>query len=316
MTAPSPEVVRTFVLEYASAGLAARGIAPVNVPDTFDLLAEEVVDSFGLLELIGAVERRFDVSLNFDSVDANELTMLGAFSRFVAESASGSSRPEPISNGPAPLTDLAPVRPSVSDASSARPSFARRLLGTAALSAHRNGVRLRDKVFSATIAGGFRRFGSHSVLQMPIRLVAPERISLGSGAFIGLGSWLQAIGPSDDEAIVIGDGASFAGFTVISAVQSVRIGRNVSLARNVYIADHAHAYDEAGVAVLDQGLTDVGPIEIGDGAWLGENVVVLPNVRIGEGAVIGANSVVTGDIAPFSLAVGSPARVIRRFGST
>ncbi|MGI8933218.1 MAG: hypothetical protein ACR2FS_04005, partial [Phormidesmis sp.] len=47
-------------------------------------------------------------------------------------------------------------------------------------------------------------------------------------------------------------------------------------------------------------------------AWIGDNVIVLPGVRIGEGAVIGAGSVVAKEIPPCSVAVGSPARVIRQ----
>ena len=53
------------------------------------------------------------------------------------------------------------------------------------------------------------------------------------------------------------------------------------------------------------------PITIGDNVWLGGHVIVLPGVTIGDGSVIGAGSVVTGDIPPRSLAVGTPAKVIR-----
>lgn len=53
-----------------------------------------------------------------------------------------------------------------------------------------------------------------------------------------------------------------------------------------------------------------GPITIKDDAWLGTGVVVLPDITIGEGAVVGANSLVTKDVSPYSIVVGSPARVI------
>ena len=80
----------------------------------------------------------------------------------------------------------------------------------------------------------------------------------------------------------------------------------------MYIADHTHAYEDAGVPVLAQGITGIAPVEIGDGAWLGQNVVITPGVRVGRGAVVGANSVVRDDVPDFAVAVGAPARVVRR----
>jgi acetyltransferase-like isoleucine patch superfamily enzyme len=66
--------------------------------------------------------------------------------------------------------------------------------------------------------------------------------------------------------------------------------------------------------VLAQGVDRIAPVEIGDGAWLGENVVVGPGVRIGRGAVVGANAVVLESVPDHAVAVGAPAHVVRRFG--
>ena len=55
------------------------------------------------------------------------------------------------------------------------------------------------------------------------------------------------------------------------------------------------------------------PVSIGSGSWLGHGVVVLPGSRIGKNVAVGANSVVTGDLPDFCVAVGAPARVIRRY---
>ena len=51
---------------------------------------------------------------------------------------------------------------------------------------------------------------------------------------------------------------------------------------------------------------------IGDNCWIGENVIVLPGVHIGDGSIIGAGAVVTHDIPNYSLAVGNPAKVIKK----
>jgi lipopolysaccharide O-acetyltransferase len=114
--------------------------------------------------------------------------------------------------------------------------------------------------------------------------------------------------------LFIGAGTSIAGSAVISAASCVGLGERVLLARNVYIADHMHAYGDISTPVLDQGISRVAPVRIGDGAWLGQNVVIGPGVSIGRGAVIGANSVVLNDVPAYAVAVGAPARVVSKFG--
>jgi lipopolysaccharide O-acetyltransferase len=138
-----------------------------------------------------------------------------------------------------------------------------------------------------------------------------RRIAVGDDVFVGAGSWLQVLEErGTGAALVIGDGTSIAGNCVLSAAESVRLGRKVLLARNVYVSDHMHAY-AGNEAVLEQGITRVAATEIGDGAWLGQNVVVGPGVSIGRGAVIGANSVVLESVPDGAVAVGAPARVVR-----
>ncbi|QKJ21251.1 acyltransferase [Microbacterium hominis] len=97
----------------------------------------------------------------------------------------------------------------------------------------------------------------------------------------------------------------------ISAVRSVVIEEAVGIAAGVYISDHSHSFDRPDVPIRDQPITEARPVRIGRGAWLGQNVVVMPGVTIGAQAVIGANSVVTRDVPPHTVAVGVPARVVR-----
>lgn len=186
-------------------------------------------------------------------------------------------------------------------------------MGARFLRLYRVWVRARSKSFSVLAAGAFASFGERSVLQPPIRLSGEHRIAIGSGVFVGSGSWLQVLEDGPDVALEVGDGTSIAGNCVISAARSVRLGRQVLLARNVYISDHIHAYSDAGRAVLEQGVEQVRGVVIADGAWLGQNVVVCPGVTIGRGAVVGANSVVLDDVPAHSLAVGAPARIVRDF---
>jgi acetyltransferase-like isoleucine patch superfamily enzyme len=187
------------------------------------------------------------------------------------------------------------------------------------VAAYRAFVRMRDKGFSLAVRPGFAAFGPRSVIQLPVRLSGEGLVRVGSDVFVGAGSWIQVLEqeapPGVEPEIVIGDGTSIAGFCVLSAACSIRIGQKVLMARNVYVADHGHAFSDIDAAVLEQGLRDVRPVEIGDGAWLGQNVFVAPGVSIGRGAVVGANSVVLSDVPDYSIAVGVPARIVRTFAA-
>jgi acetyltransferase-like isoleucine patch superfamily enzyme len=190
----------------------------------------------------------------------------------------------------------------------------RRLLSAG--NAYRTWCRVRDKTFSLAISSSFGSFGRDSLIQLPCRLVGEERVAIGDRVFVGSNSWLQVIdSESVDTAIEIGDGTSISGQCVISAVRSIRLHSGVLLARNVYISDHSHAYQDVSRPVMSQGVDKVAPVEIGEGAWLGQNTVVMPGVRIGKGTVVGANSVVTTDIPDYSVAAGAPCRIIKHFGT-
>src|SRR4051794_4336395 len=146
------------------------------------------------------------------------------------------------------------------------------------------------------VSNAFAEFGQASVLQPPIRIAGERRISIGANVFVGSDSWLDVPQPGASVALRIGDGTSISGHCVLSAVSSVKIGRKVLMARNVYVSDHNHRFDDIGAPIIEQGASAPLPVEIGDGAWLGENVVVCPGVSIGAGAVIGANAVVLNDV--------------------
>lgn len=187
----------------------------------------------------------------------------------------------------------------------------RKAVGRAFVGSYRSFVRGRGKAFSLLAGGSFGAFGRSSVIQPPLRLSGEQRISVGDGVFIGPGCWLQVLAPGAGTALRIGNGTSIVGDCVLSAAESIVVGERVLFARGIYVSDHSHAFDDTTRAVLDQGIAEVAPVVIDDGAWLGENVVVCPGVRIGRGAVVGANSVVLDDVPDHAVAVGAPARIVR-----
>ena len=88
-----------------------------------------------------------------------------------------------------------------------------------------------------------------------------------------------------------------------------RIGSYVMFAPNVVISTTGHPLHPS---MRDKGAQFSLPVVIKDHVWIGANVTIMPGVTIGDHSVIGAGAVVTRDIPPFSIAVGSPAKVIRQ----
>ena len=108
--------------------------------------------------------------------------------------------------------------------------------------------------------------------------------------------------------IICGDNVYFNVNCVILDGAKVTIGDNVFFAPNVQIYTANHPLD----AELRKTLENALPISIGNDCWIGGNTVILPGITIGKGCVIGAGSVVTKNIPNNSLAVGNPAKVIRK----
>lgn len=77
--------VRGFVLAEVADQLETAGIDPRNVPDDFDLIAEGVLDSLALIQLIGAIEDRYGLELDFEDLDAELLGVVGPFSKFIED---------------------------------------------------------------------------------------------------------------------------------------------------------------------------------------------------------------------------------------
>ena len=172
---------------------------------------------------------------------------------------------------------------------------------------------LQARTFSRVMARSFLSCGEGTRLVPPLEVYGPKRISIGKHVHVGPGSWFYTA--NEQARLEIGDGTRMSGLCVLSAAARVRLGRAVLLGRNVYVADHTHGVERAGVAVFEQDLEKVSPVEIGDRAWLGQNVVILPGVTVGAGAVVGANSVVGSDVAPRTVVVGAPARKVRELPS-
>jgi acyl carrier protein len=83
MAPTSAATVRDAILERVVEPLAAKGLTPSDVPDSFDLLLEGVIDSFGVVEMIMMLEQRFAIDFDFDELSADDLTKVGAMAEYV-----------------------------------------------------------------------------------------------------------------------------------------------------------------------------------------------------------------------------------------
>ena len=176
--------------------------------------------------------------------------------------------------------------------------------------------RIRARFFTLLIGSQFMEIGRGARVCPPFRFSGLHQICLGEGAIVHRDCWIQTTVSDDKEAsakLRIGAGAGIGMGACISAAREIVIGDYVLMGRNVYISDHAHAFEDVAVPIMNQGLNAIAPVSIGRETWLGQNVVVLPGVTIGRHCVIGANSVVNSSIPDLSVAVGAPARVIKRY---
>lgn len=147
---------------------------------------------------------------------------------------------------------------------------------------------------------GFQEFGAGSVLMNPIMLQGVKRIRIGGHNLFRDGSWL---GCEQGGSITIGEHNYFGYRLHVHAIDPVSIGSRCVFADNVYITSTDHD------RIDRHSVHGTGPVHIGDGVFLGQNVTVLGGVTIGDNATVGAGAVVTRDIPADAIAVGVPARV-------
>ena len=132
-------------------------------------------------------------------------------------------------------------------------------------------------------------------------------IAVGTGVFLGRGTILSC----KDGDIVLGDHTNIGFNCEVFSASSVTVGRHGLFAAYTYLVGGGHEFERADVPVVEQGRSSRG-ITLGDNVWLGTGAKVLDGVRIGNGVVVGAGAVVTEDLPDGAVAVGIPARVVRR----
>lgn len=177
--------------------------------------------------------------------------------------------------------------------------------------------RVRDALFAAKFNAPGLRIGSRPKLR------GLRHITIGRDFSAGDLVWIEAVthylGQSFDPKIDIGNNVVMSSQIHIGAVSSITIGGGTLIGSRVTLIDHNHGvYSGPFQSPPEQApalrpLSRGAPISIGQNVWVGDGAVILPGAKIGAGSIIGANSVVTGSIPESCIAVGAPARPIRRY---
>lgn len=156
--------------------------------------------------------------------------------------------------------------------------------------------------------------GSHSYIDHPLRIDGANSIFLGNGVSIKYKSWIASkpLTGAASSKLVFEDGCIIGHFNHIYATKSIVFHKNVLTADRVYISDNLHGYEDIDIPIKSQPIVQNGMIEIGEGSWIGENVCIT-GASIGKHCVIGANAVVTHDIPDYCVAVGVPAKIVKRY---
>ncbi|MBT2657087.1 CatB-related O-acetyltransferase [Bacillus sp. ISL-18] len=90
------------------------------------------------------------------------------------------------------------------------------------------------------------------------------------------------------------------------------IGKNVMMGPEVLIFNINHEHSRTDTPMCKQGFQKEKYVIIGNDVWIGRRAIILPGVTIGDGCIVGAGSVVSKDVAPYSVVVGNPAKVVKK----
>lgn len=190
-------------------------------------------------------------------------------------------------------------------------------------------AEIRNKYYAAQL----KSMGKNVRIGYGVKIVNPQYISIGDDVLIDDHVTLIARGPGglsigshihindrvyldterEDGYINVHDHVYIGTGTTLFGHYGMEIGEHALLAQNITITPYSHIFEDPDDYIINQG-GHSRKVTIGKDSYLGMNVCVLYSADIGDGSVIGSGSVVVKPIPPYSVAVGNPAKVIRKRG--
>lgn len=163
------------------------------------------------------------------------------------------------------------------------------------------------------VKSSYITIGEKSNIFPPFRIDGGKNISIGKNTNIREYAWLAAYNlTGTTPRLSIGDFSRIGYNSHIICTKSIIIENSVSIANSVYISDNLHTYEDINIPIIQQPISQAGEVLIGEGSWIGEHACII-GAKVGKHCVIGANAVVTRDIPDYSVAVGIPAKVIKKY---
>lgn len=161
------------------------------------------------------------------------------------------------------------------------------------------------------------RFGKGSYIRERAQLGGGKYITIGNNTRIAQQARIMCFDNISNEKLTpkmtIGDNVFMGRNTTILCANEVTIGSNAMFGSYCFISDENHGMDPSDDKRYECQPLQLSKVSIGENCWIGEKAIILPGVSIGDNAIIGAGSVVTRNIPANTIAVGNPARVIKRF---
>ena len=136
-------------------------------------------------------------------------------------------------------------------------------------------------------------------------------IVFGKSVRIGDGVRIQSY--NKDAKLILGDHVYICNRNSFLLGGNISIGENTLIASDILITSENHGNDPESTLPYGSQELICKDVVIGKRCWIGEKAIILPGVTIGEGSIVGAGSVVTKSIPPFSIAVGNPAVVKKKY---
>ncbi len=158
------------------------------------------------------------------------------------------------------------------------------------------------------------KIGKRTFVDPSAQFLGCEKIKIGSRSILSEGCWLNVNDRSGEQLrIVIGDHCFISRRVFMSSGYQIFIGDYCLIGNETCFLGADHDFSDPFVPYLTAPAVNGESIVLGPNCWLGTACTVLKGVSIGHGCVVGARSLVTKSIPPLSIALGSPARVIKRF---